>query len=94
MEKVFLSLGLIGSAISVAGNFPMLLHLLKVKDSTGQSLNAWWTWQVANVLLLTYAIYIKDFVFTLLQIMWVIFVSVTIFLIIKYRKKANNEVTA
>lgn len=91
MKTIFLSFGLIGSVISVAGNLPMLLNLLKVKDSTGHSLLAWLIWQVANLFLLTYAIYIKDMVFILLQFMWVLFVSITIYLILIYRKRKVSD---
>lgn len=85
-ENIFLLIGTAGSVISVAGNLPMIAHLYKTKDSTGQSLHAWYVWELANVLMLIYAIHIKDIVFTLLQIAWLIFCGSTIFLIMRYKK--------
>ena len=85
-ENIYLFIGTAGSIISVAGNLPMLFHLVKTKDSTGQSLYAWYTWELANLLLLIYAIHINDIVFTLLQIAWVIFVATIITLVFKYRR--------
>jgi lipid-A-disaccharide synthase-like uncharacterized protein len=95
MDKMFLSFGLVGSIVSISGSFPMLFHLIKVKDSTGQSVIAWSIWMISNFLLLAYALYIKEPVFVLLQFLWVIMTSLTIFFIYKYRKvKVANEITA
>lgn len=87
-EQFYLILGTLGSVISVAGNLPMLIHLVKTKDSTGQSLIAWSTWELANLMLLVYAIHINDIVFSLLQTAWVIFVAIIMGLVIKYRQKS------
>jgi uncharacterized protein with PQ loop repeat len=72
MDKMFLSFGLVGSIISISGSFPMLIHLVKVKDSTGQSLTAWYIWMLSNFFLLAYAVYINEPVFMFLQFLWVI----------------------
>lgn len=88
-EKLYLFIGTAGSFISVAGNLPMLFHLIKTKDSTGQSLYAWYVWELANIMLLVYAIHINDIVFSILQAAWVVFCGTIISLVIKYKK---NEV--
>lgn len=85
-ENIYLIIGTAGSVISVAGNLPMLFHLLKTKDSTGQSLFAWYVWEIANILLLIYAIHINDIVFSALQVAWVIFCATIISLVTKYKK--------
>ncbi len=85
-ENIYLFIGTFGSVISVAGNLPMLVHLLKTKDSTGQSVLAWSVWEFANLLLLIYAIHINDIVFSLLQVAWVVFCGVIISLVIKYKR--------
>ena len=85
-DKFYLFIGTLGSVISVVGNLPMLFHLVKTKDSTGQSLFAWYIWEVANVMLLVYAIHINDVVFSVLQMFWVIFCATIISLVIKYKR--------
>lgn len=86
-NNIYLFIGTAGSIISVAGNLPMLFHLIKAKDSTGQSLYAWYTWETANVMLLIYAIHINDIVFSLLQVAWVVFCGTIISLVIRYKPK-------
>ena len=90
MDKYFISIGVIGSVMSIAGNLPMLFHLLRAKDVKGQNVFTWWIWQIANILLLIYASFIQDFVFILLQVMWVIFCSIMIYLITRYKRKEKN----
>lgn len=90
-ETFYLFLGSAGSIISVGGNLPMLIHLVKTKDSTGQSLWAWSTWELANLMLLIYAVHINDVVFSLLQFAWVVFVAVIIGLVIKYKQKSDKR---
>jgi len=90
-ENIYLIIGTTGSIISVAGNLPMLFHLIRTKDSTGQSLLAWYVWEIANILLLIYAIHINDAVFSVLQIAWVIFCATIISLVIKYKKSEAKQ---
>jgi len=92
MRSFFLALGTIGSIMLLSGSLPQIAHLLKVKDSTGQSIFAWLIWIVANMLTLTYAIYIKDPIFIFLDFFWVILCSLTLFLILVYRKKNNESI--
>jgi uncharacterized protein with PQ loop repeat len=90
-DKVYLLIGTAGSIISVAGNLPMLFNLYKTKDSTGQSLNAWYVWEIANVMLLIYAIHINDVVFSILQIAWIVFCATIISLVIKYKRVESKK---
>ncbi len=90
-EQTYLLIGTVGSIISVAGNVPMLLHLIKTKDSTGQSVVAWTIWELANLMLLLYAVHINDVVFTVLQIAWVIFCGIIIALVFKYKQKDKDK---
>jgi uncharacterized protein with PQ loop repeat len=85
-DNVYLLIGTLGSVISVTGNLPMLFHLVKTKDSTGQSLFAWSIWELANLMLLIYAVHINDIIFTILQVAWVIFCAIIISFVIKYKK--------
>ena len=90
-ENIYLLIGTCGSIISVIGNLPMLFHLVKTKNSTGQSILAWSVWEIANLMLLIYAVHINDVIFTFLQIAWVIFCAVIIFLVIKYKGKETSR---
>ena len=86
--KVFIELvSSIGTVINVVAYFPQIIELLKKKDSTGNSLVAWYMWLIANVILAAYAIYIADPVFTILEVLYVLLNFVTIVLVHKYRVK-------
>jgi lipid-A-disaccharide synthase-like uncharacterized protein len=93
MEKYFLSLGIIGSFLSLIGNVPMVIHLLRAKKSDGQSVYAWFVWLGADTLLLIYASHIQDFVFITLQALCFFFHVLMIYLITKYRKRDKNVAT-
>lgn len=87
MGRFILFLGAAGSFLNLSGALPQIIHLLRVKDSTGQSPIAWLIWITSNVMLLIYAIYLKNLVFILLEAVWVIFTILTLLLVVKYRRK-------
>ena len=86
VEIIILIISEIGTAINVVGFLPQIIKLWKEKDSTGNSLTSWYMWLVANLILSGYAIYIKDPVFISLEVLYVVFITVTIILIHKYKK--------
>ncbi len=78
---------LIGGGIGILAYWPQIRHLIKVKNSTGISLFAWYTWFLSNLVLLAYSIYIKDIVFTVLEVLFVFLCLSIIVLTYKYRIK-------
>jgi uncharacterized protein with PQ loop repeat len=60
-------LGFAGIALCILGYLPQIIHLIKERCSAGLSAWAYCTWGIAAVLLLSYAIVRKDFVFIVLQ---------------------------
>lgn len=78
---------LISGIIGILAYIPQIMHLLKHKDSTGVSVWTWQLWFVCTLFPLIYAIYIRDFVFTVIYALALIFMMITIVLIYKYRKK-------
>ena len=88
MLKYIIEAGaIIGGGIGILAFLPQIRHLIKIKDSTGMSLIAWYSWTFSNLVLLAYAIYIKDIVFTVLQIIFTFLCISIIMLTYKYRIK-------
>lgn len=78
---------LIGGTIGLLAYLPQIKHLIKIKNSTGISLTAWYAWVTGDFVLLCYAIYIRDFVFTVIEILFTILCIIIIILTYKYRVK-------
>ena len=87
MEIILKNLGIIGSLIFTSAYIPQVVHLIKVKDSTGISIASWIIWLVGAILLLIYAIHLRDVVFLILTILESIFLSIIIGLAVMYKKK-------
>jgi len=85
-KEFFIFSGGAGSIMSLTGALPQIVHLLKVKDSKGQSILAWSIWFGSNIMIMIYAFTVKDPVFIFLQTMWVILSGFILFLIIFYKK--------
>lgn len=81
------NLGLIGSIIFASAYIPQIIHLVKVKDSTGISVTSWLIWLLGALLLFVYAIYLKDTVFLVLTTLETIALVSVIVLAIRYKKK-------
>ena len=60
-------LGLLGIALGLLGYLPQILHLLRQQCSAGISMQAYFIWLSAAVLLLVHALMINDEVSILLQ---------------------------
>ncbi len=87
METILSYLGLAGSIIFTSAYIPQLVHLVKVKDSTGISITSWIIWLVGALLMFVYALHLRDVVFLLLTVLESIFLLTTIVLAVLYRKK-------
>lgn len=86
MDIILKNLGLVGSIIFAAAYIPQIIHLIKVKDSTGISISSWFIWLFGAVLLLVYAIHLRDTVFLALTILETLALITTIILAIIYKK--------
>lgn len=77
----------IGGIISILAYLPQIRHLVKVKDSTGISIFAWYVWLFGNILLLVYAIAIFNISYIIVEIIFCLANLTMIFLTYKYRRK-------
>ena len=91
IENMVATGALIGGLINVAAYFPQIFKMLKVKDSTGTSIVTWYLWLLAIVLVLLYAVYVKDWIFITLQTLSFLCISFMLFLIHKYKKGTIYE---
>lgn len=87
MEAFIPYLGLLGSIIFTSAYIPQIWHLVKIKDSTGISITSWAVWLLGALLMLAYAVFLRDIVFLLLTILESVFLFTTIILAVIYRKK-------
>ena len=90
LGEIFELIGLVGGLIGYIGYIPQIIHLFKVKDSTGVSKRAWYIWLVSTCLLLVYAIYIVNRLYIFLGVLGFFFNIITLILIYKYGKKKNE----
>ena len=88
-EQILPSLGLAGTLIFVSAYLPQIIHLVKVKDSTGISIMSWSIWLFGALLLFVYAVSIGDIVFLSLTILEIIALATVILLALKYKNKKN-----
>ena len=79
------SLGLIGTIIFVSAYIPQIIHLLRVKESTGISIFSWMIWLFGALLLLVYAASRSDLVFIILTSLEALALLTVIMLAIRYR---------
>ncbi len=86
-EIILKNLGLIGALIFASAYIPQIVHLVKVKDSTGISISSWFIWLFGALLLVVYAMYLKDMVFLVLTVSETIALITTIVLAFKYKKR-------
>ncbi len=91
MLKIILpSLGLLGGIIGLFAYWPQISKLIKVRRSDQLSILTWAAWVFANLLLLVYAISIKDFVYIILESLHTFFLLLIFILIIVYKKDKNK----
>lgn len=86
LNNVFESFALVGGLVTAAAYLPQISRLIKAKDSTGNSLLAWYAWFIGTLLPLTYAFYIKNEIFIILQAIYALFIGITIIFIYRYRR--------
>jgi len=86
LKIILMSLGLIGGVIGLSGYLPQIKKLVKVKKSNQFSIWAWSVWLTSCVLVLVYAISIKDPVYIVLEVLDVIFLSSILIMVIAFRK--------
>ncbi len=77
----------VAGIIGIAAYIPQVWHLIKVKNSEGISLVAWFSWLLGNLLLLAYAISINNVPYIIDYILFCIANSTIIILTLKYKNK-------
>jgi len=87
IDSIIQALGLVGTIIFVSAYLPQIVHLLKVKDSTGISIVSWTIWFIGALLLLVYASYQKDLVFIFLTFLESLALLIVIILSVSYKRK-------
>jgi uncharacterized protein with PQ loop repeat len=87
MTNNILAVGaIIGGIIGIAAYVPQVFHMIKVKSAKGISLLAYSSWLFGNLLLLIYAISIKDIPYTIVNSLYCTANILVIILTIKYNK--------
>lgn len=86
IEKILTGLALIGAIIGLTGYLPQITHLLKIKNSKGISIFAWYIWLVGNLFLLIYAIYISNLVYIITESLFCLMNLIIIIMSYFYRK--------
>ncbi len=92
MLKIILaSLGLIGGIIGLSAYWPQISKLVKVKKSDQFSILTWGLWVFSGLLLLVYAISIKDFVYIILETLHTAFLLLVFILIMIYKTNKKDK---
>ncbi len=73
-------IGWLGTTFVIIAYFPQIWHLYREKCAWGISISTWVIWLFAGVLLLTYAWLRSDLLFTVVQIVSIVAITVTIIL--------------
>jgi lipid-A-disaccharide synthase-like uncharacterized protein len=76
-EKI---IGWVGTALVVIAYVPQIYHLLVEKCAWGISILTWTIWLIGSLLLLTYCILGRDFLFIVVQTINIAAIVTTIFL--------------
>ena len=91
-------LGFAGTALCIFAYCPQVIHLIKERCSAGLSVGAYCSWGFAAVLLLSYAISMRDPVFIVLQTYQAGAQTLIFYFCIKYKghfcKEHGGEPTA
>jgi uncharacterized protein with PQ loop repeat len=81
---------LLASFAAVIGMAPQIIQLLRTKKSDELSLTTWIVWMTYQSIALVYAISMHMVVYTVVNILWVMFYAAMIALIVKYHKNAKQ----
>lgn len=87
METILAGATTILAAIAVLASYPTLKALYNTKDSSSLSLFSWVMWALYDVVSLLYSLTIHAYIYTYVNIGWLIFYLAIIVMIIKYRQK-------
>jgi uncharacterized protein with PQ loop repeat len=74
-------IGWIGTTLVIIAYYPQIHHLWAEKCARGISLTTWLIWLVAGILLFTYALARRDALFAVVQIINILAIAMTIFLV-------------
>lgn len=80
---------LVSSVASVLAMVPQVKRLILTKQSDELSLGTWATWGCCQLVSLLYAISLNVRAYIIVNVAWISFYSLMVFLIVKYRKKRN-----
>jgi uncharacterized protein with PQ loop repeat len=87
MNQTINTMGIVGNVLLVIGYFPQIIKIITTKKAEDLSLMMWINFLVGDLLLLIYAIYTGDYIFSVLFAFFTIGNLVTMALTIKYGKK-------
>lgn len=80
---------LISASIAVLAMVPQIKRLLLTRQSDELSLATWATWGGCQLISLLYAISLNAQAYIIVNVAWIAFYAMMVFLIIKYRTKRN-----
>jgi len=83
IELIYLT----ASLIAIVAVVPQIKKLLVTKQSDELSLGTWTAWTACQGVALLYAISIHAVAYIVVNILWIVFYAVMVFLIIRYRNK-------
>jgi uncharacterized protein with PQ loop repeat len=86
IELLYISM----TSLSVFASLPQIRQLIVLKRSDEFSLTTWIIWTLAQISALFYSIHINSIPYLAVNIIWIIFYVVMLFLILKYRTVAKN----
>ena len=87
MLRIIELLALVAGVIGILAYVPQIIHMIKEHSSKGISLGAWILWFVTGVIVLVYALDIKDIIFISIQALNLIAIFVVLVLTLKYSNK-------
>ncbi len=84
-DRLFQTLGFLGTATVAIGYLPQIVHLARERCSVGISLVAWGVWLASSFLIFSHALQRLDSVFIVLQSVHIVAITVIVWLARKYR---------
>jgi PQ loop repeat. len=87
VNSLLQGLGFAGSIIFLVAYAPQIIHLIRIKDSTGISIWSWSVWFVGGLFLVVYAYYLGDPVFIFMTVLEAIALFIVLALALFYRFK-------
>ena len=81
-------IGHLGTGLVIAAYMPQIIHLTRNGCTAGISISAYLSWFLASILLLCYAISLKDSVFIFLQVYQLL--ATSLILLFSYKHRGQN----